>query len=94
MLIIALQFGVSTSCNEKIKINKMYKKLYSLFCVYVVTSLLVCMRLPSGGRCMYLLCVCMQLPSGGCCMYLLCYVVTSGLGSQLSAGWLPIPTKY
>jgi len=27
MLIIALQFGVSTSCNEKIKINKMNKKI-------------------------------------------------------------------
>jgi hypothetical protein len=25
---------------------------------------------------------------------LLCNVVTSGLGSQLSAGWLPIPAKY
>ena len=27
MLIIALQFDVSTSCNEKIKINKMNKRI-------------------------------------------------------------------
>ena len=35
MLIIALQFDVSTSCNEKIKINKINKNC--IVCVYTVS---------------------------------------------------------
>ena len=35
MLIIALQFDVSTSCNEKIEINKMNKNF--IVCVYTVS---------------------------------------------------------
>ena len=35
MLIIALKFDVSTSCNEKIKINKMNKNC--IVCVYTVS---------------------------------------------------------
>ena len=35
ILIIALQFDVSTSCNEKIEINKMNKNC--IVCVYTVS---------------------------------------------------------
>ena len=40
MLIIALQFDVSTSCNEKIEVNKMNKNC--TVCVYTVSLSQLC----------------------------------------------------
>ena len=47
ILIRALQFDVSTSCNEEIKINETNKNLYCLICCLFNFR-------PSKGRCVYI----------------------------------------
>ena len=97
ILIIVLKSDVSTSCNEKIKINEMNKNciLFNLFFI-LFSSIEGSLWLHSGHVVVYT--AILPLPwrwwfpvylhSGHVVAYF-----RYGYGSRFS-GWLPIPTKY